>query len=358
MNRKLISKAISDIDDSYIAEAMSPPVANADHAPERTSKMGKYENRNSGNHSRRLLALVLAACLIFALAVTAYAANWFGIRELFRTYYIELPEAAEPYIQQETAAAEVEEGWSCSITESLSDSSTVMATVTIRGGDKYIVAPTDADPNGSVGVIGIAGEQTLSEYAASQGKKLLLVGASIIKVGDEEIGGGSQRMENISESEMVILTRVSKTVSAPNLEGVCLVYAHEEGSNETQRVELPFVLSEAPATSEEMVYHPLNPNAIPGLTFGDMTITETPLGYNIRMPANVTDWEARRNIMKVEIEGLTYGEGGAFMEDETGNCYFEAFMCQGTLEGILFVHYYDCDKQPIGEIEFRKVIYP
>ena len=183
MNRKLISKAISDIDDSYIAEAMSPPVANADHAPERTSKMGKYENRNGGNHSRRLLALVLAACLIFALAVTAYAANWFGIRELFRTYYIELPEAAEPYIQQETAAAEVEEGWSCSITESLSDSSTVMATVTIRGGDKYIVAPTDANPDGSVGVIGIAGGQTLSEYAASQGKKLLLVGASIIKVG-------------------------------------------------------------------------------------------------------------------------------------------------------------------------------
>ena len=232
-----------------------------------------------------------------------------------------------------------------------------MATVTIRGGDKYIVAPTDADPDQSVGIIGIAGEQTLSEYAAAQGKKLLLVGASILKVGDEEIGSGSQRMENISESEMVILTRISKTVSAANLEGVCLVYAHEEGSNETQRVELPFVLSEAPATSEEMVYHPLNPNAIPGLTFGDMTITETPLGYNIRMPANVTDWEARRNIMKVEIEGLTYGEGGAFMEDETGNCYFEAFMCQGTLEGILFVHYYDCDKQPIGEIEFRKVIY-
>ena len=358
MNRKLISKAISDIDDSFVAESMSQPVAKAGQPSERTYNMGKYENKSKSAGNRRLIGLASAACLVFSFALTAYAMNLFGIREMFRTPYRELPETAEPYIQQETAATEAEEGWSCAITESLSDSSTVMASVTIRGGDKYIVAPTDADLNGSVGVIGIAGEQTLSEYAASQGKKLLLVGASIIKVGDEEIGGGSQRMENISESEMVILTRISKTVSAANLEGVCLVYAHEEGSNETQRVELPFVLSEAPATSEEMVYHPLNPNAIPGLTFGDMTITETPLGYNIRMPANVTDWEARRNIMKVEIEGLTYGEGGAFMEDETGNCYFEAFMCQGTLEGILFVHYYDCDKQPIGEIEFRKVIYP
>ena len=313
-------------------------------------------SEKSTHSHRKLAALILAACLVFSLAATAYAANLFGIRELFRTYYRELPETAEAFIQQETAAAKAEEGWSCAITESLSDNSTVMATVTIRGGDKYIVAPTDANPDGSARVIGIAGEQTLSEYAASQGKKLLLVGASILKVGDEEIGGGSQRMENVSESEMVILTQCTKTVSASNLEAVCLVYAREEGSNDVQRVELPFVLSEAPAASEGVVYHPLKPDAIPGLTFGDMAVTETPLGYNIRMPANVTDWEARRNIMKVEIEGLTYGEGGAFIENETGDYYFEAFMCQGTLGDILVVHYYDCDKLPIGEIEFRKVI--
>ena len=342
MKGQKIMKGLSFINPKYIHEGEFESIS----APEKST------------HSHRKLAvLILAACLVFSLAVTAYAANLFGVRELFRTYYRELPEAAEPYIQQEIAAAEAEEGWSCAITESLCDASTVMATVTIRGGDKYIVAPTDANPDGSARVIGIAGEQTLSEYAASQGKKLLLVGASILKVGDEEIGGSSQRMENVSESEMVILTQVSKTVSAPNLEAVCLVYALEEGSNEVQRVELPFVLSEAPATSEEMVWHPLKPDAIPGLTVRDMTVTETPLGYNIRMPATVTDWEALRNIMKVEIEGLTYGEGGGFMEDETGNCYFEAFMCQGTLGDILVVHYYDCDKQPIGEMEFRKVIY-
>ena len=333
-------KGLSFINPKYIHEGEFDSIS----APEKST------------HSHRKLAvLILAACLVFSLAVTAYAANLFGIRELFRTPYRELPETAEPYIQQETAAAEAEEGWSCAITESLCDASTVMATVTIRGGDKYIVAPTDADPDQSVGIIGIAGEQTLSEYAASQGKKLLLVGASILKVGDEEIGGGSQRMENISESEMVILTQVSKTVSASNPEAVCLVYAREEGSNEVQRVELPFVLSEAPAASEGEVYHPLNPNAIPGLTVRDMTVTETPLGYNIRMRATVTDQEASYNIMKVEIEGLTYGEGSHGSEDD-GNWYFDAYMCQGTLGGILIVHYYDCDKQPIGEMEFRKVI--
>ena len=340
MKGRKVMKGLSFIDPKYIHE-------------------GEFESipapKKSAHSHRKLIALILAACLVFSLAAAAYAANLFGIRELFRTPYRELPETAVAYIQQETAAAGVEEGWCCIITESLCDNSTVMATVTIRGGDKYIVAPTDADPDQSVGIIGIAGEQTLSEYAAAQGKKLLLVGASIQKVGGEEIGGGSQRMENVSESEMVILTKCSKTVSAPNLEAVCRVYAREEGSNEVQRVELPFVLSEAPAASEKMVYHPLKPDAIPGLTVRDMTVTETPLGYNIRMSAIVTDQEASYNIMKVEIEGLTYGEGSHGSEDD-GNWYFDAYMCQGTLEGILFVHYYDCDKQPIGEIEFRKVI--
>ena len=341
MKSQRLMKALSFIDSKFIQEGEYAALTNAQQ-PKVTF--------------RRLTALILAACLVFALALTAYAANIFGIRELFRTCYRELPEAAEPYIQQETAATEAEEGWSCAITESLCDYSTVMATVTIRGGDKFIVAPTDANPDGSARVIGIAGEQTLSEYAASQGKKLLLVGATISKVGDEEIGGGSQRMENISESEMIILTRCTKTVSASNLKAVCLVYALEEGSNEVQRIELPFVLSEAPAASEDVVYHPLKPDAIPGLTVRDMTVTETPLGYNIRMPATVTDQEAGYNIMAFKIEGLTYGEGGGFMEDGSGNWYFEASMCQGTLEDILIVHFYDCDKQPIGEIELRKVI--
>lgn len=342
MKGQKVMKGLSFINPKYIHEGEFDSIS----APEKST------------HSHRKLAvLILAACLVFSLAVAAYAANLFGIRELFRTPYRELPETAVAYVQQETAAAEVEEGWSCAITESLCDNSTVMATVTIRGGDKYIVAPTDADPDQSVGIIGITGEQTLSEYAAAQGKKLLLVGASILKVGDEEISGGSQRMENTSESEMVILTRCNKTVSASNLEAVCLVYAREEDSNDVQRVELPFVLSEAPAASEGEAYHPLNPNAIPGLIVRDMTVTETPLGYNIRMPATVTDQEACYNIMKVEIEGLTYGEGSHGSEDD-GNWYFDAYMCQGTLGDILIVHYYDCDKQPIGEIEFRKVIYP
>ncbi len=319
-------------------------------------EFGKFSDKTqTRRHSRKLAVILLAACLVFALAITAYAANLFGIRDMFRTDYLELPKDAANFIQQESVSAEGE-GWSCEITESLSDSSTAMATVAIHGGDQYIVAPTDVSPDDSVRFIGLTGDQTLAELAKAQGKKLLFVGATIKKIGDEEIGGGSQRMENISESEMVILTQVTRTAPTSNTNAMCLVYAREEGVKDVQRVELPFTLTVAPAVQEGLVYHPLNPDAIPGMTVGDMTITETPLGYNIRMPETVTDQDAYYNLLKTEIEGITFGEGGGAVMLEDGSYQFQANMCQGTLGGQLIVRFYDCDKQPLGEIEFRKVI--
>lgn len=322
-------------------------------------EFGKFSDRTqTKRHSRKLAAILLAACLVFALAATAYAANLFGIRDMFETPYQKLPESAADFIQQENASA-VSKGWSCEITESLGDSSTAMVTVAIHGGDQYIVVPTDAMPSDSVGLIGLSGEQTLAELAKEQGKKLLFVGASITKIGDEEMGGGSQRMENISESEMVILTKVTRTAPTSNTNAVCVVYALEEGGKsveDVQRIELPFTLSEAPALQEKLVYHPLNPDAVPGMTVGDMTIEETALGYNIRMTETVTDQEAYNKLLKTEIEGITFGEGGGAVMLEDGSLQFQANMCQGTLEGVLIVRYYDWDKQPVGEIEFRKVI--
>ncbi len=338
MKGKEFMKELSYIDPKYIEEAEFDTVSTA---------------AKSGYSHKKLLVLIPAACLLLSLAVTAYATNLFGIRELFNNPNRELPEAAEPYIQQESAMAQGE-GWTCEITESLSDSANVMATVKIDGGDEYIVVPTDAIPEeDTLSNIGLSGDETLQDYAAAQGKKLLLVGARIIKVGDEEIGNASQLMQNLSDSEMVILTKAGKANATENAEAVCLVYAREDGSDEVQRVELPFTLNEAPATAGEMTYHPVNADAVPGVTVGDMTVTETALGINIKMLETETDEKAYRNIMKLEIEGLSYSEGGAVLGDD-GNWYFEANMCQGSLSDTLILRYYDWDKQPIGEIEFQK----
>lgn len=315
--------------------------------------MSHTENQPAKAHGRRLAAVLLAACLVFALAATAYATDLFGLKDMFQAPNRELPQEAEPYIQKETVAAEKED-WNCEITESLADATTVMATVTIRGGDQYIIAPTYVGPEDSVNEIGISGDQTLGDYAKEQGKALLLVGARITQVDGQEVGTGSQKMENISDHEMVILTQGTLTTPASGGDAVCQVYALEAGSNDVQRVDLPFTLNQAPAAGET-VYHPENPEALPFLKAGDVTITETALGYNIRMPITVTDWDAfSNNVMGVEFEGFTYGEGGGFVMQSDDTWCFQADMCQGTCGDTLAVRFRDMDENTVGEILFTK----
>ena len=345
MNRKLVSKAISNIDDAFIAETLSPPAVALDRTPERTIPMSKYESKKTKTNSRRLFALVLAACLVFAMALTAYACNLFGIRDFFT----KLPETAEPYIQEHTETKAAED-WSARITESLCDETKVMVTVTVSGGDKYIIAPTDADPDTLAVNIGIEGDMTLGEYAAQQGKQLLFVGATL-KQNDSLGGNGSQSFRHASDSEMTVLITADKTAALTENEIICHVYAVDEEWNKLT-LDIPFSLSEAP--SEGMgTYVPLDAEAIPGVIIGEATITETPLGISIRYKETITDEEAFSNIKKVEFEGLVYGKGGTVLEDD-GNWWFTVSGCTGDVGDTLIARYYDWDDQLVGTIEFVK----
>lgn len=345
MNRNLVSKAISNIDDAYIAETLSPPVPYQDRAPERTIQMGRYESKKTKTSSRRLVAIALAACLVFAMAATAYAANLFGIRDFMNDF----PEAADPYIQVHTETKAAED-WSARITESLCDETKVMVTVTVSGGDKYIIAPTDADPDTLAVNIGIEGDMTLGEYAAQQGKQLLFVGASLEQ--NDSLGGvGSQSFRNASDSEMTILVTAEKTAALTENDIVCHVYAVDEEWNKLT-LDIPFSLSEAP--SEGMgTYAPVDADAIPGMMIGEATITETPLGISIRYMETATDEEAMYNIKKVEFDGLVYGQGGTVLEDD-GNWWFTVSGCTGNVGDTLIARYYDWDDQLVGTITFVK----
>ena len=234
MNRRLISKAISNVDTRFIAEAMSPPVANA-AAPERTATM-KHTRKNT----QRLFRLVLAACLVFALAVTSYAFDFLGLREMLSNTGKELPPVAEPYIQQHTETAAMED-WSARVIESFCDDSKIMVTVQVSGGDKYIIAPTDADPDTLAINIGIEGNLTLGEYAAQQGKELLFVGATLKDAASS--GHGSQHFEHISDNEMAILVQADGWNT--QADAVCHVYA-ADANWEKKTLNFPFSFPRLP----------------------------------------------------------------------------------------------------------------
>ena len=352
MNRKLISKAISDIDESFIAESMSPPVAKADHAPERTSNMGKYENKRNGVNSRKLISLILAACLIFTLAITAYALNLFGIREMFRSKNQDLPVEIDPYIQHHTETVAARD-WGAQVTETFCDPTRVMVTVSVTGGDKYIVVPTDATPEHSVSVIGIDGDETLGEYAAAQGKELLCVSASLRQ--NEELGIFTEAMTfvNSSDSEMHILVDATRSNGNMTSNAACWVYAVNAAGERVDTLQIPIELAEAPAT-EAGNFVPDNPNAIPGLTVHSVSVEETPLGWTVRFISSITDDVAFENFKKMDCDELTDFDGGGFVLEDDGTWSTTWTMGKGNISDTLTVHFYDWDDQLIGDIVFKK----
>lgn len=351
MNRNLICKAISDIDDSFIAESMSSPVVNIDHSPERTYNMGNFENKKNGVTSKRFISLILAACLVFALGMTAYAANLFGIREMFRTQFRELPEAAEPYIQQNTEAAAAND-WSANVTESLCDSSRMLVTVSISGGNNYILAPTYASASDPVSLIGISDSQTLEKYAASQGKELLFVGASLL--GNEHLGVFTQTETCVSASDGEMHILVDAARSGGEAAGSAVCYLHGRTvDQEVLRLEVPFTFTQTPAASEGH-FVAIDANAVPGITVNSAWIAETPMGWTVRFISTVRDEASFNNIKNMDSDEITDFEGGGFVCEDDGTLSTTWSMGKGNISDTLTVHFYGQENELIGTIVFKQ----
>ena len=346
MNRRMMEKALSQIDDRFVQESLEKITAETNGK----SKAGKYEAPGSGGLGRKFLILVLAACLVFALAAVAYAANIWGIREMFRTELRELPEAVVEDIQVHTETAAAED-WSARVTESYCDGSKILMTVEVSGGDRYVLAPTYVDPQSSIGEIGLSGEQTLEDYAREQGKELLFVGASLMQ--NEGLGIFTEAQNNRSPSptEMVILVESDRSNADPVESAVCRVYARTADGT-SKNLEIPFTLGAAQIQGEG-VYVPTDPDAIPGIIVGNATVTKTSLGVTVRYQETVTDQKAAYSILKRESPELPKLMGGAVGNDD-GSWEAILTMGQGEIPDQLTIRYYDEDKAYMGEIVFEK----
>ena len=346
MNRRMMEKALSQIDDRFVQESLEKITAEN----KGKSKAGKYEAPGSGGLGRKFLILVLAACLVFALAAVAYAANVWGIREMFRTELRELPEAVVEDIQVHTETAAAED-WSARVTESYCDGSKILMTVEVSGGDRYVLAPTDLDPQSGVSFIGLSGTQTLEDYAREQGKELLFVGASLMHNEDLGIFTESQNHRSTSPTEMVILVESDRSNADPVESAVCRVYARTADGTK-KNLEIPFTLGAAQIQGEG-VYVPTDPDAIPGITVGNATVTKTSLGVTVRYQETITDQEAAYSILKRESPELPKLMGGAVGNDD-GSWEAILTMGQGEIPDQLTIRYYDEDKAYMGEIVFEK----
>lgn len=73
MSRETITKALDGIADKYRAEALELELPASSAAFRKEKKTMRTERKNGGRISRRVLTLALAACLLLALSITAYA---------------------------------------------------------------------------------------------------------------------------------------------------------------------------------------------------------------------------------------------------------------------------------------------
>lgn len=333
MNTFELLEQFGNIDGSYIEEA--------------------FELKKVRKNTKRLFWTYLAAALaIGLLTLTVYAAiSYLGIADMKKDTLQPLPQEAQAYVQQQEVTGQAQD-WSCRLVETLFDGTHFMVTVGISGGDQYIIAPTYCSPEDSVMEIGLSGSETLGEYAAKQGKKLLFVGAG---VGDREALGiavESQLPRSQSESEMTILVEGDYSIEAS--EATCNVYATEAGAinpEDTQRVYLTFPISKAPS-SEERVFRADNPDAIPGIHVESVTISESPMGMTVKFQETITDLEASYNIMKLDSDEITDYQSAAVLGDD-GQYHTAWTMAKGNVTDTLTVHYYDWDKVYIGTIVFH-----
>lgn len=308
------NKAMNGIDDRFLSawEERQKKIA---PLPE---GKGKYEARPS---HRRLWVLVLAACLVIAMALTAYAANFMGIREAMTGTLKQVSPGEAAYITPETAAAESDAGWSCALTESLYTGEKIMLSVTIRAGEEYILIPAYINGSYPVGEIGLSGNETLQEYADRLGKTLLKAEASM-DFTDWDVNGQGIFPRSSGTNELTLILSSEHTLRGPEtLTGTCTVYVWPLGQEEPTIETLPLSLTAAPEPEgDKQIFHPVVSDSVPGMLFQDGTLSKSLSGYRLQLPFTITDKSLVDDYLKTYCEELDLW---GLLDKSTGNVFYD-----------------------------------
>lgn len=308
------NKAMNGIDDRFLSawEERQKKIASLPEGK------GKYEARPS---HRRLWVLVLAACLVIATVLTAYAANFMGIREAMTGTLVQVSPGEAAYITPETAAAESDAGWSCALTESLYTGEKIMLSVTIRAGEEYILIPAYINGSYPVGEIGLSGDETLQEYADRLGKTLLKAEASM-DFTDWDVNGQGIFPRSNGTNELTLILNSEHTLRGPEtLTGTCSVYVWPLGQEEPTIETLPLSLTAAPEPEgDKQIFHPVVSDSVPGMLFQDGTLSKSLSGYRLQLPFTITDKGIVDDYLKTYCEELDLW---GLLDKSTGNVFYD-----------------------------------
>ena len=314
MNISEFNKAMNGIDDRFLS-AWEERQEKFVPLPE-----GKGNDEARPGH-RRLWVLILAACLVIAMALTAYATYRMGIREAMTGTLEQVSPGEAAYITPETAVAESDVGWSCALTESLYTGEKIMLSITVRAGEEYLLIPEDAMASDSVGVIGLSGRKTLQEYANELGKTLLHVNARM-EFADWDTNGQGLFTKNCGTDEITIILESEHTFRGPEeLTGTCKVLVRPFGQEDSLSEELPLSLTAAPEPEgDKQIFHPVVSDSVPGMLFQDGTLSKSLSGYRLQLPFTITDKGLVDDYLKTYCQELDLW---GLLDKSTGNVFYD-----------------------------------
>ena len=349
MTRETISLALNALDERYVSEAAAwrPEAARLER--ERSAHVG----------TRRLLALALAAALMLSLGLAAYAANLFGLRELYSNPARgDMPEEAAARIERQNAET-AGTGWRARVLESYCDESTVLLTAQMSADDGYLLAPTDADPDTPLRTVGLPGEGTIGDYARQEGKTILF--AEVVPDG-EALGmrTAGMRFESSSPQEMTIYFEGSRSGGASGkLETTWRVVVAawspeaaegDPGAVTVERAALTVTLTEGSGEAADL-YLPADPYAVPGVELGELRLTQTPLGLSLRLKMRLVDPDAAAQLLTLRLDGVEF-HGDGYLAPDSESVFVQG---QGDFGERPTIRFLDWDKNTVAVVVFEKV---
>ena len=99
------------------------------------------------------------------------------------------------------------------------------------------------------------------------------------------------------------------------------------------------------------LFVPADPYALPDFELGELRLTQTPLGIELRLEIKTLDEEAARNLLTLRLEGVEFHGAGTI--DPNGYAVFG--QGQGNFGESPVIRFLDWDKNTIAEVTFEKI---
>ena len=327
--------SFENIDDKYIMEAKD---------------MEKYREKKPSR--RRVKNILIAAIIAVSLMiVTAVAAmNYMGMQEITKDTPYAVPSEAASYIEPQSAQVTMED-WSCTMLESLFDGGTFTISIGVSGGEKYILIPDYCGSGDDVSEIGLPSGRTLGEYAAQKGKTLLCVSGDINDRDKLGIAVATEFFKSQSDGEITIVITGQKSSKVSVSEGSCSVVTRIADQNDVMRAKLPFTVKEAPG--EEMVYVADEERVIAGIRTNSFRVIQSPAGTTIVFDQDFADGTFPEDLKRMDIDGLTYGEGG-WIDDGNGSLECSWARVHGSFNDTMTLSFLNWDNEIMGSVTFHR----